>query len=64
FRVSRDGTPNFLEINPLPGLNSKTSDLVILSGKVGWTYEALISAVLASAIERYPHVSEKSRHHL
>lgn len=64
FRVSRDGTPNFLEINPLPGLNSKTSDLVILSGKVGWTYEALISAVLAAAIERYPHVPQKNSRNL
>lgn len=64
FRLSRDGTPNFLEINPLPGLNSKTSDLVILSGKVGWTYEALISAVLAAAIERYPHVPQENSRHL
>lgn len=64
FRLSRDGTPNFLEINPLPGLNSRTSDLVILSGKVGWTYQALISAVLAAAIERYPHVPPKNSRHL
>lgn len=53
FRVSRDGTPYFIEINPLPGLGSY-SDLVIMALKLGWTYEALIGAVLDAAIERYP----------
>ncbi len=59
FRLSRDETPNFLEINPLPGLNPHISDLVILAGKIGWTYEALISAVLEAALERYPQCTRK-----
>ncbi len=63
FRLGRDGTPNFLEINPLPGLNPKTSDLVILARKMGWTYEALISTVLEAALERY-RSAEKCSHHL
>lgn len=62
FRLSRDGTPNFLEINPLPGLNPKTSDLIIMARKMGWTYEALISAVLAAALERYS--ASGNSHHL
>ena len=53
FRISRDGTPYFIEINPLPGLGSY-SDLVIMALKLEWTYEALIGAVLDAAIERYP----------
>jgi D-alanine-D-alanine ligase len=53
FRVSRDGTPYFIEINPLPGLGSY-SDLVIMALKLGWKYEALIGSVLDAAIERYP----------
>lgn len=53
FRISRDGVPYFIEINPLPGLGSY-SDLVIMALKLGWTYEALIGAVLDAAIERYP----------
>ena len=53
FRVSRDGTPYFLEINPLPGLGSY-SDLVIMALMLGWKYEALIGSVLDAAIERYP----------
>ena len=52
FRISREGTPYFLEVNPLPGLNPKSGDLPIMAGKVGWTYEALISAILNAALQR------------
>ncbi|MCX5993491.1 MAG: D-alanine--D-alanine ligase, partial [Chloroflexi bacterium] len=53
FRVSPDGTPYFLEVNPLPGLNPDSGDLPIMSYKVGWTYQRLIGTVLESAIARY-----------
>ena len=53
FRVSPEGMPYFLEINPLPGLGDY-SDLVIMAIKLGWTHEALIGAVLDAALERYP----------
>ena len=53
FRVGHNGTPYFLEINPLPGLGTY-SDLVIMAIKLGWTHEGLIGAVLDAAIERYP----------
>ncbi len=53
FRISPEGTPYFLEVNPLPGLNPKSGDLPIMAGKMGWTYEALISAVLNAALQRY-----------
>lgn len=53
FRVSPDGIPYFLEINPLPGLGTY-SDLVIMAVKLGWTHEELIGAVLEAALERYP----------
>ncbi|UCH42282.1 MAG: ATP-grasp domain-containing protein [Dehalococcoidales bacterium] len=53
FRISRDGTPQFIEINPLPGLGTY-SDLVIMAVKLGWTHEGLINAVLDAALERYP----------
>jgi D-alanine-D-alanine ligase len=51
FRL-RAGVPYFLEVNPLPGLNTVTSDLVILARQSGWTYPQLIGAILRSAIER------------
>jgi len=54
FRLSPEGVPYFLEINPLPGLNPKSSDLPIMAIKMGWTYQALISAILSSALRRYP----------
>jgi len=53
FRVGTDGTPYFIEINPLPGLGTY-SDLIIMATKLGWTHEEIIGAVLDAAIERYP----------
>jgi len=53
FRVSPQGIPYFLEINPLPGLGTY-SDLVIMAIKMGWAHEELIGAVLDAALERYP----------
>jgi len=52
FRVSPDGVPYFLEINPLPGLGSY-SDLVIMAQKLGWTHQGLIQTVLEAALKRY-----------
>ena len=54
FRLDQKGMPCFLEINPLPGLNPKSSDLPILAYKMGWNYRGLISSVLNAALERYP----------
>ena len=54
FRLNSKGKPYFLEVNPLPGLNPHSGDLPIMAGKMGWTYEALISAILTAAMERYP----------
>ena len=56
FRVGHDGIPYFIEINPLPGLGTY-SDLIIMGIKMGWTHEGLISAVLDTAIKRYPQCS-------
>ncbi len=51
FRL-RDGIPYFLEVNPLPGLNPESGDLVILAGLSGWTYEQLIGGVFQAALDR------------
>lgn len=51
FRL-RDGIPYFLEVNPLPGLNPESSDLVIMSEIVGWSYERLIGTILEAALTR------------
>ncbi len=52
FRVSPEGVPYFIEINPLPGLGTY-SDLVIMATMLGWTHEQLIRAVLDAAVARY-----------
>jgi len=52
FRVSASGIPYFLEINPLPGLNPRISDISIMAVKSGWNYEALISAIMDAALQR------------
>jgi D-alanine-D-alanine ligase len=61
FRISH-GTPYFLEINPLPGLNPRSGDIVIMAKKMGWTYPGLISAIVDAAVQRYRHESPSSHH--
>ena len=53
IRRDRDGIPNFVEVNPLPGMNPVTGDLIILATRMGWKYEDLIGAVVDSATHRW-----------
>jgi D-alanine-D-alanine ligase len=52
IRLSPDGTPYVLEINPLPGLDPKESNLPIMAYAAGIKYEDLIEAIVMSASER------------
>lgn len=52
-RRGRDGAPNFIEVNPLPGVHPINSDLVILAKGFGWTYEQLIGRIVAAAEKRW-----------
>jgi D-alanine-D-alanine ligase len=52
-RRDRNGAPNFVEVNPLPGVHPKNSDLVILAKAAGWTYDQLIGAIMDSAERRW-----------
>jgi D-alanine-D-alanine ligase len=56
FRL-RDGIPFFLEVNPLPGLNPESSDLVIMAKLVGWTHAQLVTAILEAAMVRQHRAS-------
>ncbi len=58
FRIGADGTPYFIEINPLPGLGDY-SDLIIMAIKMGWSHESVIQAVLEAALERYRLCAQK-----
>lgn len=61
FRVTSAGKVYFLEINPLAGLNPRSSDLPIMARKVGWSYERLISEILQAAMDRYPGCGHSSK---
>jgi len=52
IRLDSRGTANFMEANPLPGLNPRDSDLPILAKMQGISYESLISMIMESAMER------------
>jgi D-alanine-D-alanine ligase len=53
FRIKRDGTPYFLEINPLAGLNPKSSDIIIMARLLGIRYNDFIGSILDAALKRY-----------
>jgi D-alanine-D-alanine ligase len=52
-RRDRDGVVNFVEVNPLPGLNPITGDLVILAQGFGWSYDRLIGGIIVAAEKRW-----------
>ena len=52
FRLDVNGNPNFIEVNPLAGLNPTYSDLPILARLVGISYLHLISDIMNSALKR------------
>src|SRR5262245_55488885 len=51
FRM-RDGEPVFLEINPLPGLNPSSSDLVIMAGLLKVSHAELVGMIVTEALKR------------
>ncbi len=53
FRVDRDGVPQFIECNPLPGLCPGYGDLPIMAGAVGIPHRALIGEILGHALARH-----------
>ena len=53
FRLSPEGKPYFIEINPLPGLAPGYSDFPMIASFSGMDYTALINAILTCALERY-----------
>lgn len=51
-RVDAYGIPNFVEVNPLPGLHPFHSDLPIMCSHAGIPYQTLIETIMVSAMER------------
>ncbi len=52
IRCDDRGIPNFIEVNPLAGINPDRSDLCIIAGLVGITYRELIESIITSAVSR------------
>ncbi len=53
FRLGPDGRPYLLEINTLPGLNPKLSDICIAANAEGFPYATLVNEILDLARRRY-----------
>lgn len=52
FRLDENGNPNFIEVNPLAGLNPTYSDLPIMAHLSGISYQQLITEIMNSALKR------------
>jgi len=57
IRLDMNGSPNFMEVNPLAGLHPHHSDLCIIARMKGMAYRSLIEAIMRSAMSRV-HVDE------
>jgi len=61
LRSDAHGSPHFIEVNSLAGLNPKRSDLPILCNLLGVSYHVLISSIIESALRR-ADINHKTLH--
>ncbi|MEY4879780.1 MAG: hypothetical protein RJB62_1249 [Pseudomonadota bacterium] len=59
-RSDRNGRPQFIEVNPLAGLNPTHSDLCFIARFKGLSYEELIGKIMASFVRRHPELASRS----
>lgn len=52
LKMDANGIPNFIEVNPLAGINPEHSDLPMLAGKKGLSFNQLIDMIMKSALTR------------
>ena len=57
IRTDAAGKPEFIEINPIPGLHPHHSDLSMIATQEGVSYRELIHRIISSAIGRYKHLN-------
>jgi len=58
IRLSVDGVPYVLEVNPLPGLDPTDSNFTYIAKAAGIEYAKLINTILHNAVERYNRKKE------
>jgi D-alanine-D-alanine ligase len=51
-RLSGDGLPRFIELNPLPGINPGWSDLCLMTERIGMDHADLVGAILDETLLR------------
>ncbi|MEW6517822.1 MAG: ATP-grasp domain-containing protein [Thermodesulfobacteriota bacterium] len=52
LRSDANGHPSFIEINPIAGLHPEHSDMCIIAGKFGMTYQQLMQEIVEAALDR------------
>jgi D-alanine-D-alanine ligase len=58
-RYDASGNPQFIEVNPLAGLNPEHSDLCFLARFKGLTYQELIGMIMSSFLRRHPELASR-----
>ena len=58
-RNDSEGRPQFVEVNPLAGLNPEHSDLCFLAGFKGLSYQDLIGLIMESFLKRHPELASR-----
>ena len=58
-RYDAAGYPQFIEVNPLAGLNPEHSDLCFLAAFKGLAYQELIGLIVGSFLRRHPELASR-----
>lgn len=53
MRLDKNGVPNVIEVNPLPGMAPGFSDYPRIAETAGWPYQELVNTILTCALKRY-----------
>ena len=59
IRSDGEARPNFLEVNPLAGLNPGHSDLCFIAQFQGLSYQDLIGLIMGSFLKRHPELAAR-----
>ena len=59
IRSDAEGRPQFIEVNPLAGLNPEHSDLCFLARFTGLAYQELIGLIMGSFLRRHPELASR-----
>ena len=59
IRCDAKGAPQFIEANPLAGLNPEHSDLCFIARFAGLAYQDLIGLIMSSFLRRHPELANR-----